>query len=71
MLGGAVGGLLTYIFGLSATGMGITFIPGLLLYTNSFGSMIQYLLVIAGAFATAFVAVKVQSNKISEQINLD
>ena len=71
MLGGAVGGLLTYIFGLSATGMGITFIPGLLLYTSSFASMIQYLVVIVGAFVTGFIAVKVQSNKISEQINLD
>ncbi|MPM65083.1 PTS system trehalose-specific EIIBC component [bioreactor metagenome] len=71
MLGGAVGGLLTYIFGLSATGMGITFIPGLLLYTSSFVSMIQYLVVIVGAFVTGFIAVKVQSNKISEQLNLD
>ena len=71
MLGGAVGGLLTYIFGLSATGMGITFIPGLLLYTSSFASMIQYLVVIVGAFVTGFIAVKVQSNKISEQLNLD
>ena len=66
-----MGGLLTYIFGLSATGMGITFIPGLLLYTSSFASMIQYLVVIVGAFVTGFIAVKVQSNKISEQLNLD
>ena len=69
MMGGAVGGLVTYIFGLSATGMGITFIPGLLLYTNSFATMIQYLIVIAAAFVTAFLAVRVQSKKISEQIN--
>ena len=70
MIGGAVGGLATYIFGLSATGMGITFIPGLLLYTNSFSSMLQYLVVIAASFITAFVIVRVQSKKISEQINL-
>lgn len=70
MLGGAAGGLVTYIFGLSATGMGITFIPGLLLYTNSFSSMIQYLLVIAASFITAFVVVRIQSKRISEDINL-
>ncbi|NLC67004.1 MAG: PTS transporter subunit EIIC [Clostridium sp.] len=69
MLGGAVGGLVTYIFKLSATGMGITFIPGLLLYTNSFASMLQYLVVIASAFIAAFLAVKVQSKQISHQIN--
>ncbi len=69
MLGGAVGGLATYLFGLSATGMGITFLPGLLLYTSSFASMIQYVIVIAVAFVTAFMAVRVQTKKISEQIN--
>lgn len=69
MVGGAVGGLVTYIFGLSATGMGITFLPGLLLYTNSFASMLQYLIVIAAAFVTAFLAVRFQTKKISEQIN--
>jgi PTS system sucrose-specific IIC component len=69
MVGGAVGGLVTYIFGLSATGMGITFLPGLLLYTNSFASMLQYAIVIAAAFATAFIGVKLQSKKISEQLN--
>lgn len=35
-VGGAVGGLVTYIFQLTASGMGITFIPGLLLYTSLF-----------------------------------
>lgn len=69
MVGGAVGGLVTYIFGLSATGMGITFLPGLLLYTNSFAAMLQYIIVIAAAFATAFIGVRLQAKKISEQIN--
>ncbi len=71
ILGGAVGGLITYIFGLSATGMGITFIPGLLLYTDSFASMIQYLVVIAAAFGTGFLAVRLQARKISEEINVE
>lgn len=69
IIGGAVGGLVTYIFGLTATGMGITFIPGLLLYTSSLSSMIQYLLVIAAAFGTGFLAVRFQARRISEDIN--
>lgn len=64
IVGGAVGGLVTYIFQLTATGMGITFIPGLLLYTNSFSSIVQYLLVILASFAVAFVLVRVQAKKI-------
>jgi PTS system sucrose-specific IIC component len=71
IVGGAVGGLVTYIFGLTATGMGITFIPGLLLYTSSVASMIQYLLVIAAAFGTGFLAVRFQAKKISKDINVD
>ena len=71
ILGGAVGGLVTYIFGLTATGMGITFIPGLLLYTSSLGSMIQYLLVIAAAFTTGFVAVRMQAKKIALEVNVN
>lgn len=70
ILGGAVGGLLTYVFGLAATGMGITFIPGLLLYTSSVGALVQYLLVIAAAFASAFFAVRVQAKKISQELNV-
>jgi len=69
--GGAVGGLVTYIFGLTATGMGITFIPGLLLYTSSAASMIQYLIVIAAAFGTGFLAVRFQAKRISKDINVD
>ncbi|WP_394251889.1 PTS transporter subunit EIIC [Vibrio profundi] len=54
MIGGAVGGFVTYVLGISATGMGITFIPGILLYSDSFGSVLGYLTVIASAFATSF-----------------
>ena len=70
ILGGAIGGLVTYIFGLTATGMGITFIPGLLLYTSSVGALVQYLIVIAAAFASAFFFVRLQAKKISEEINV-
>lgn len=69
MVGGAAGGLVTALLGLSATGMGITFIPGLLLYTNSVSSMLQYLLVIAVAFAVGFVLVKVQSRPVQAELN--
>ncbi|WP_353892847.1 PTS transporter subunit EIIC [Proteinivorax hydrogeniformans] len=69
MIGGAAGGLATYIMGLSATGMGITFIPGLLLYTGSIASMIQYLLVILISFSIAFLVVRLQGGKIVEEIN--
>lgn len=58
MIGGAVGGLVTYLLGVAPAGMGITFIPGLLLYTQSFGAMLGYLLVIGASFATAFVLTK-------------
>lgn len=69
MIGGAAGGLLTSILGLAGTGMGITFIPGLLLYTNSIWSFIQYLLVIAVSFAVAFILVRVQAGPIRREIN--
>lgn len=69
MIGGAAGGLMTSLFGLAATGMGITFIPGLLLYTNSIWAFIQYLIVIIVAFAIGFVLVRVQGKTIREEIN--
>jgi len=69
MAGGALGGFVTYILGLKATGMGITFIPGLLLYTGSSSSLIQYVIVIAVAFVTGFTLVKIQSRKIASEIN--
>ena len=59
MAGGAVGGLVTYLLGISATGMGITFIPGVLLYSQSLTSVLGYLTVIASAFATAFCLTRV------------
>ena len=58
MIGGAVGGLVTYLFNVAPAGMGITFIPGLLLYTESIWSMATYLLVIVSSFAVAFVLTK-------------
>jgi len=69
MIGGAVGGFVTYLLGVKATGMGITFIPGLLLYTDSFMNMLFYLIVIAVAFSVGFVLVRLQSKKVSEDIN--
>lgn len=69
MLGGAVGGLMTYIFQLAATGMGITFIPGLLLYTGDFGAMVKYIIVILVSFAVGFIAVQIQRNKLSQELN--
>ena len=67
-VGGAAGGLLTYILQLSATGMGITFIPGLLLYTSDFGKMIQYILVILISFAVGFICVQLQRKAIIKEI---
>lgn len=69
MVGGAAGGLLTSILGLAATGMGITFVPGLLLYTSSIWVFIQYILVIAVSFSVAFILVRVQSKTIRDEIN--
>jgi PTS system sucrose-specific IIC component len=59
MVGGAVGGLVTYVLGISATGMGITFIPGILLYSQSLTAVIGYLTVIASAFTTAFILTRI------------
>lgn len=69
MIGGAAGGLVTSLFGLAGTGMGITFVPGLLLYTSSFWMLAQYLIVIAVAFAVGFVLVRLQAQSIRNEIN--
>jgi len=53
LIGGGVGGFLSAIFGLKATGMAITVIPGTLLYLN--GQILLYLLVNIIAIATAFI----------------
>lgn len=68
MVGGAVGGLLTYIFSLAATGMGITFIPGLLLYVGDFSGMFQYVVVILASAAVSFIVVQTQRKYILEEI---
>lgn len=68
MVGGAVGGLLTYVFNLTAPGMGITFIPGLLLYTGSMVALFQYVVVILAAFAVGFFVVRVQGKAIRDEI---
>lgn len=49
--GGAVGGMLSGILHLAGTGMGITALPGMLLYVNNLGS---YILVNVVAIAVAF-----------------
>ena len=69
MIGGAAGGLVTSLLGLAGTGMGITFVPGLLLYTSSFWMLTQYLIVIAVAFAVGFVLVRLQAQSIRNEIN--
>lgn len=68
MVGGAVGGFLTYIFNLAATGMGITFIPGLLLYVGDMWGMLQYILVIVASAAVGLVVVQAQRKYIIEEI---
>jgi sucrose PTS system EIIBCA or EIIBC component len=59
MVGGAVGGFVTYVFNISATGMGITFLPGILLYSESWSAVLGYLTVIASAFMTSFLLTRV------------
>ncbi len=50
--GGAVGGAVSSAMGLAGTGMGITVIPGMLLYMN--GQIVQYIIVNLIAFAVGF-----------------
>ncbi|WP_407334257.1 PTS transporter subunit EIIC [Enterovibrio sp. 27052020O] len=61
MIGGSVGGMVAYIFNVSASGMGITFIPGMLLYTSSVMDLLMYLAVIASAFCTSFVLTRINN----------
>lgn len=68
MIGGGLGGLVSYIFHVKATGFGITFIPGLLLYLNDLGfsGMLGYILVITTAFSSAFIIARIfLKNKIT------
>jgi len=68
MVAGAIGGFITYLFDLAATGMGITFIPGLLLYANNLLGLIQYLIVTAISFVLGFILVQAQGKIIREEI---
>lgn len=68
MVGGAVGGLLTYIFNLAATGMGITFIPGLLLYVGDMFGMLQYVIVIIASATVGLLLVQTQRKHILAEI---
>lgn len=53
LIGGAVGGFMASLFGLAATGMSVTVIPGTLLYLNS--QLPLYILCNVVAMAIAFV----------------
>lgn len=68
VVGGAVAGLMAYFLNLSATGMGITFLPGLLLYTAQVASVVKYLSVIATAFVVAFLCVRAQAKAIRQEL---
>lgn len=69
MIGGSIGGLATYILGLKANGMGVTFLPGLLLYSDSATSMLKYIVVILVAFISGALLVQMQRNAIKNAIN--
>ena len=51
-VGGAAGGAVSSFLGLAGTGMGITVLPGMLLYMN--GQIVQYIIVNIIAFAVGF-----------------
>ncbi|MFL2143665.1 MAG: PTS transporter subunit EIIC [Ruoffia tabacinasalis] len=68
IIAGAVGGFLIYLFDLAATGMGITFIPGLLLYTSSLTALTQYIIVSLAAFLVGFILVRLQGKAIREEV---
>lgn len=68
IVAGAVGGFLIYLFDLAATGMGITFIPGLLLYTSSLTALTQYIIVSLAAFLVGFILVRLQGKAIREEV---
>ncbi|WP_035446293.1 PTS transporter subunit EIIC [Atopobacter phocae] len=70
VIAGSVGGVLIYIFDLSATGMGITFVPGLLLYVGQFTALIQYLIVIGVAFVLGIIIVRLQGKQILEEFQI-
>lgn len=49
--------------------MGITFIPGLLLYTGSFSGILQYIFVILVSFVIGFGLVHIEAKPIREELN--
>ncbi|AIG44220.1 TPA: PTS glucose transporter subunit IIA [Streptococcus suis] len=53
LFAGAVGGAFASILGLAGTGMGVTIIPGLTLYTGN-GQILSYILMVAVSFALGF-----------------
>ncbi|HEM3495464.1 sucrose-specific PTS transporter subunit IIBC [Streptococcus suis] len=53
LVAGAIGGAFASILGLAGTGMGVTIIPGLTLYTGN-GQLLQYILMVAVSFALGF-----------------
>jgi sucrose PTS system EIIBCA or EIIBC component len=68
LIGGAAGGFAASIFGLKATGMAITVIPGTLLYLN--GQILLYLLANIIAIGVAFVLTWIfgYTDKMKQQI---
>ncbi|WP_160687507.1 sucrose-specific PTS transporter subunit IIBC [Clostridium sp. C2-6-12] len=53
-VGGAAGGMIAAILKLAGTGMGITALPGMLLYSNSTSNLISYIIVNVVAMVVAF-----------------
>ncbi len=54
MIGGAVGGLLSGLFNLGATGTGVTGIPGIMLYIGT-GQELQYIIAMVASFSVAMI----------------
>jgi sucrose PTS system EIIBCA or EIIBC component len=71
MIGGAVGGFVIYLLGLKANGMGITFLPGMLLYIGepTIWPLVQYIFVTLISFTIGFLLVRMQSQHVSEVVN--
>ncbi|MYL52735.1 PTS sugar transporter subunit IIA [Pontibacillus yanchengensis] len=65
-LGGAVGGGLASLLGIAAAGTGSTMLPGMLLYIGD--GLLQYILVIAVALTTAFLATRFAYKEKTEEI---
>ncbi|HZJ86891.1 MAG TPA: PTS transporter subunit EIIC [Erysipelothrix sp.] len=59
MIGGAVGGLVTFILSVAPNGMGVTFIPGLLFYTSSLTDFLGYIAVIASSFVVGLAMTRI------------